>query len=98
MIYRQGAKVAKERGEEALNLKHEIQNEEIEPRINADGTEIERAREARAEAQKCMSRRSRLFGMRKIRSRFIAHDLQSTICDHFGQRALWKNMKRSIPI
>ena len=52
MIYGQGAKVAKERGEEALNLKHEIQNEEIEQRINADGTEIERARETRAEAQR----------------------------------------------
>ena len=35
-IYRQGAKVAKERGEEALNLKNEIRNEEIEPRINAN--------------------------------------------------------------
>jgi hypothetical protein len=73
--------------------------------MDANGREIERDREARAEAQRrggaearsYMSRR-RLLGKRKIRSSFIFHDLQSTICDHFVQRSLWKNMKRSLPI
>ena len=37
---------------EALNLKFEIRNEESEPRMNANGREMGRGREARAEAQR----------------------------------------------
>ena len=38
-IYRQGTKVAKERGGEALNLKFEIRNEEVKLRMDADERE-----------------------------------------------------------
>jgi hypothetical protein len=40
-IYRQGAKVAKGRRGEALNLKFEIRKEEVEPRMDAKEREGE---------------------------------------------------------
>ncbi len=42
-IYRQGAKVAKGRGGEALNLKFEIRKEEVEPRMDAKEREWEKS-------------------------------------------------------